>query len=106
MPAFVMPSRRSRKDCMPKTCAQAVGGLRKNVGTGKNLSTQYTALPTNKWTKHLVIPQSIHNFCIQVCTPKLSQITDRISGFSPLSTALIMNTNQEKKENLLIGSGG
>jgi hypothetical protein len=78
---------------MPKTCAQAVGG-------------PHLASTNNEWTKYSTIPYVIHNFCIQVCTPKLSQVTDMMSNFSPLSTALIMNTNQERKENLLIGSGG
>lgn len=91
---------------MPKTCAQAVGGLRKNVDSETQLSTHRPTHTTDKWTKHPITPQPIHNFCIQVCTPKLRQITDRLGGFSPLSTALIINTNQERRENLLIGSGG
>ena len=91
---------------MPKTCAQAVGELRKNIDTETQLSTRHRDQAPSRWTNRPIIPQSVHNFCIQVCTPKLLQITDRLGGFSPLSTALIMNTNSERKENLLIGSGG
>ena len=91
---------------MPKTCAQAVGGCRKSVSTRANLSTQYIVGPITRWKKWTVTLLSVHNFCIQLCTPKLLHITGVVCKFSPLSTALIMNTKWKTKENLLIGSGG
>jgi len=91
---------------MPKTCAQAVGGCSKSVGIRADLSTQYVVSSITRWKKWAIIQLSVHNFCIQLCTPKLPYITEVMGEFSPLSTALIMNTKWKTKENLLIGSGG
>jgi len=91
---------------MPKTCAQTVGGHSKSVGTKTDLSTHYPTRWVTEWTRRVVIPRFVHNFCIQLCTPKLADITDEDDEISTLSTPLIMNTKWLTKENLLIGSGG
>jgi hypothetical protein len=91
---------------MPKTCVQTVGGHSKSVGTRADLSTLYSTCWIAEWRNQAVIPRFIHNFCIQLCTPKLADITEVGDEISPLSTALIMNTKWLTKENLLIGSGG
>jgi hypothetical protein len=91
---------------MPKICAQTVGGHSKSVGIRTDLSTQHPTCRIAEWRNQAVIPRSIHNFCIQLCTPKLANITEISDKISPLSTALIMNTKWLTKENLLIGNGG
>src|ERR1700761_847867 len=80
------------------TCAQPVARHRISSAQNNNLST-YTPLPRlTQWKNRVCTLSDIHIFCIRFCTPKLSKITDRGHGFSPLSTTLTKNNNSKRKE--------
>jgi len=91
---------------MLKTCVKAVGSHGKSTQLGSEIYTQRSLALPYQWTTSPLSPLSIHNFCIQLCTPKLYEYTEARSDFSSLSTGLIINTIRENKENILVGNGG
>jgi hypothetical protein len=91
---------------MLNDCVKAVDVHRKSVQSEPELSTQAMHTRICWWKRLLLIRGSVHNFCIQLCTPKLPVITDWMREISPLSTGLIMNMKWNITENLIIGSGG
>jgi hypothetical protein len=89
-----------------KTCVQPVSRLGVTDLMSGMLSTQPRGSTTGRWTIHSVTPTTLHKFVIQFCTLKIRKITSVARSFSPLSTALIIESTWVKKENLLIGHGG
>lgn len=90
---------------MRKTCVQAEGEVRINSTERGDLSTAEDTITYHAWTNQQVSPCPAHNFMVQICTPKLSNLTAVEGTFSPSSTGLIINTNSETRI-LFIGNGG
>jgi hypothetical protein len=91
---------------MLNACVKPVISLRKTGTITQKLYTKNVSTNSHPWTNTYVIPLSIHNFCIQLCTTNLYKNTEVGEHFSPLSTPLIINTIHENKENILVGNGG
>jgi hypothetical protein len=91
---------------MRKTCVQAVGVPRISMRSSLRLSTHLVAANSAEWKNQAFYPPSMHNFCIQLCTPKMAEITGATGHSSPLSTVPTTNTSDKTKEIFLVVSGG
>jgi len=91
---------------MRKSCVQIVGAARITTRSSRQLSTHLAVAHTIPWKKPGDYPPSMHNFCIQLCTPKMTHLTSVSGHSSPLSTAPITNTSHKRSKKSLVVSGG
>lgn len=91
---------------MRKTCVQLEG----TVGTTHLFSQYFSTLSptplTRPWNNPQVLPVYLHNFIIHFYSCALRLLTEVSTGFSTLSTPLIIRAMQVNKEKQLIGQGG
>lgn len=91
---------------LSKDCVQPVQGARISVPSRRRLPTLRPLTHGDAWKKHRLYPPRVHKFGTHLSPFKISEITDIPRRLSPVSTALIISPTNQRKENLLIGSGG